>query len=192
MMQQMMDPKLLGEVEFYSRIVEGLKDSLSKGSYLSKTFQDETLVSPNAVRYTKPIVVLIDSISASAGDHFPYILRESNPKVILVGETTQGGGTGMFAGAGTYYLPHSGLSYRLPNIAFTKRDGRDLENNGVRPDFIYRLTKEDFTGSQRYANYRRHYESLIGRQLSTAGKSKDGEGKNEPESEFEPKKVVAP
>ena len=194
MMQNKMDLELVGEVIFYKQVVESLKTSLSEGSYLSEALQHGTPISPNAVRYTKPIVLLMDSISGSAGDHFPYILRKNNPKVILVGETTQGGGTGMFGIHDEKYLPHSGLSYKLPNIAFMKRDGRDLENNGVRPDYIYRVTKEDFTGAQRYANYRRYYESLIGQQLSTASRSEDGEGKNEPESELEPEpeKVVAP
>ena len=172
--RQLVNPSLIAQYNFYKSTLERIEMSLSDGKYLTEPFSDEEmLVQPNAVRYTKPIIFLVNSLSVSAGDHMPHLIQKHNPKVVLVGESTQGGGGGYTVpdirwNLGVQHLlPHSGIVYRLPNIMFVKKNMQPLENYGVKPHYSYRVTKEDFVGPSRYGNYRKYYENLIGQQLST-------------------------
>ena len=138
--------------------------SLELGKHLTKPLYDyDSLQKPNSVQYTKPILLLVNSLALSAADIFPDILKAHNPKVVIMGETTGGGGGGSLFPYGEE-LPHSDINYMLMMFMFGKADGQPMENHGVKPHTMYEVTKEDFLNHR--SNYRKRYEALIGRMLS--------------------------
>ena len=94
------------------------------------------------VRYTKPILVLINQMDFSCADFFPSILQD-NKRATLLGTAT--GGAGGFVLNASYpnlfgveEMSYTGsIAYRENNIP--------IENLGVTPDIEYRLTVEDLT-----------------------------------------------
>lgn len=102
------------------------------------------------VRYTKPILILVNELDLSCGDFFPAIMQD-NGRALLFGACT--GGAGGFV-----------LSSEHPNLFGIKRvtytgslaerpSGNLIENVGVRPDIAYALKEEDFiNGYRHYAN----------------------------------------
>jgi hypothetical protein len=84
---------------------------------------------PNAFRYGKKVVVLIDRGCFSATDVFAAALG-ALPDVTLAGEATSGGS----GRAGGHRLPHSGIRLQLSTMASFRPDGVLFEGNGVVPD----------------------------------------------------------
>lgn len=100
-------------------------------------------IQPNEeVRYTKPIMVLINQMDFSCADFFPTILKD-NKRATLFGAKT--GGAGGFVLTATYpnLLGVEDMSY-TGSIAY-RSDNNPIENLGVSPDIDYRLTVEDLT-----------------------------------------------
>lgn len=94
------------------------------------------------VRYTKPILVLINQMDFSCADFFPSILQD-NKRATLLGTKT--GGAGGFVLKATYpnLFGMEEMSY-TGSIAY-RSDNNPIENLGVSPDIEYRLTVEDLT-----------------------------------------------
>ena len=105
------------------------------------------------VRYTKPILVLVNALDFSCADFFPAILQD-NGRAKIFGSKT--------AGAGGYVLNHEypnlfgikGFSY-TGSIAY-RTNQQPLENLGVTPDFVYEMTDEDLMN-----NYQPYSEALL-------------------------------
>jgi hypothetical protein len=104
--------------------------------------------------WSKPKLVLIDELAGSCGDVFPMILRD-NKATKFFGQTTMGlGGNVDQVGV----LNNSRISIRLTRGLFEtykdsgKYDPADfIENNGVKPDYSYTHTVDDFRAG--YINY---------------------------------------
>jgi len=95
--------------------------------------------------YDKPVIVLINGCTFSAGESSTEILKQL-PNITAVGDTTGGGG-----GAGShycnqaiseYYLP-SGLLINIPTGYFLRYDGKHFEWLGVPPDIRVEQNKAD-------------------------------------------------
>jgi hypothetical protein len=86
--------------------------------------------------YTKPVVLLVNGSTFSAGELTTEIMRQL-PQVTIVGDTTGGGGVASSNGrpehVGEFKLP-SGKAVYIGTGYFERYDGGVIEWNGVPPD----------------------------------------------------------
>lgn len=89
------------------------------------------------LRYLKPVVVLINGVCFSTTEAFAEMMGQL-PNVILVGDTTGGGG-----GVPGYFSLPSGRVIRVPTKDVRRYDGTPVEWNGIIPDVPVMQTKAD-------------------------------------------------
>lgn len=110
-------------------------------------------------QYTKPCLLLVNSLDFSAADFFPAILQD-NHRAVIMGTKT--------AGAGGYIL-----SQEYPNrfgvamIHWTgsiaeRTNGQRIENEGITPDVPYEITVEDLQ-----SNYAPFVQAILDTILSS-------------------------
>jgi len=95
--------------------------------------------------YTKPVIVLINGMTISAGESTAEILKQL-PQVTIVGDTTSGGG-----GCSSDHDPMAVGEFRLlnnliisvPTGYFLRYDGSHFEWNGVSPDIRVEQNESD-------------------------------------------------
>jgi len=99
--------------------------------------------------YTKPILVLINSLDFSCADFFPALLQD-NKSATIFGSTT--------AGAGGSVTKHSypnrfGIAfYAYTQSIAARANNRPIENYGVTPDIEYNITAHDLQNN--FAGYK--------------------------------------
>lgn len=104
-------------------------------------------------RYTKPILLLTNSLDFSAADFFPAIMQD-NKRAVILGSRT--------AGAGGYVLAstfpnHSGIDQFIMTGSLAERvNHKPIENLGVQPDILYHLSVLDLQ-----ENYREYVEAIV-------------------------------
>jgi C-terminal processing protease CtpA/Prc len=99
--------------------------------------------------YTKPLLILVDAMSASMGEVFPAILQDPG-RALVFGERTMGAGgnvvpVGPLGTSDILVTVTESLIWRSRKVALA--DGtttRYLENIGIIPDYPYEITLEDF------------------------------------------------
>jgi len=100
------------------------------------------------VRYTKPILLLINELDFSCADLFPAILQD-NGRATLFGKQTAGAGGSVrgYSHTSTFGV----MQYSLTGSIAYRKNGNPLENLGVTPDISYDLTVRDLRDN--YADY---------------------------------------
>lgn len=117
---------------------------------LEKIDQPPFQPSESEYTYIKPVVVLINGITISAGELTAETLKQL-PNVTVIGDTTCGGG-GASSGhtleaIGEYKLPN-GLTIMVPTGYFKHYDGTHVEWNGVTPDIRIEQTESDINNDK--------------------------------------------
>ncbi len=147
----------------WTAVVELVKTHWLMGDYLTdfSSFSNATY-QPNSVRYTKPIIVLIDELSGSGGDAFPSLIQGYG-RAKLLGTTT--------SGLGGHVVPLPPLTFSRMQIRITKSmfyrpDGVPVENNGAVPDIPYSITEDDIRYG--FRPYREFYTEKILEEVEAA------------------------
>ncbi|MGW8315475.1 MAG: S41 family peptidase [Bacteroidales bacterium] len=99
-------------------------------------------LSPSGPYFDKPIVLLTDRLTISAGERAVMVLK-SLPNLIHVGDTTNGA----FATKLGKELAN-GWDYSLVSQQLEYRDGKDYEGTGMPPDIVMKNTLEEINQGQ--------------------------------------------
>lgn len=144
------DYELAQAILSYSRFVLEQWQSGKKVSDATALYGLEALRPYPEVRYTKPILLLVNMLDFSCADFLPAILQD-NGRATILGTRT--------AGAGGYVLGHSYPNrFGIEGYSFTaslaeRVDQNPIENLGVTPDQLVDLTAKDLEfGYQEFAN----------------------------------------
>lgn len=93
---------------------------------------DSSIVRPSArPGFRGPVVVLIGPLTISAGETFTQALMGRTPRVIRIGEPTQG----VFSDVLVRRLPN-GWTFGLPNEVFRTPEGTTFDGPGIPPDIM--------------------------------------------------------
>ena len=95
-------------------------------------------VEPNGFHIDKPLVVLTNGMSASAGEILAAALQE-NDRAFLVGEKTYGKGLIQRI----MPLPMN-TAMNVTIAKYLTPEGHDINKNGIKPDYEVKLTLDDF------------------------------------------------
>jgi len=141
------------------KVYELLKTTWQKGVRMTgfSSINGDEWLQPNLVRYTQPVIMLIDEMSASGGDAFPSMMQGYG-RVKLLGTRTMGAGGHVSENPP---LNYSQIEVSMTRSLFFRPDGVPVENNGAVPDYKYEITVDDFVNG--YKGYRQFYtEKLLG------------------------------
>jgi C-terminal processing protease CtpA/Prc len=145
-----------------SHVLDLIKEAWQKGDHLTQktSLSGETLLYPNRIRYTKPVLMLIDEMSGSGGDLFPALMQGYG-RAKLLGTQTAG------LGGHVESLPplhFSQMYIQITKSLFYRPDGVPVENNGASPDYPYTPTTFDFLNE--YKEYQSHYLNVLGEMIN--------------------------
>lgn len=139
--------------QFFLNFFHFIVDEWNAGRHLTSPFYlygiDHILPNP-FTHYTKPILVLVNSMDFSAGDFFPAILQD-NHRAIILGTRTAGAGGFL----GKLKFPNrNGIAEIRYTASIAERVNKSpIENLGVTPDVIYEINENDLQYD--YVDYRK-------------------------------------
>ena len=110
---------------------------------------DEIMPHPKG-RYTKPLLVLSNSLDFSGADFFPAILQD-NKRAKILGTRTAGAGGYVLV---TQFPNRTGIAlFSMTGSLAERKNLKPIENLGVTPDIPYECTPGDIEGNyEEYAN----------------------------------------
>lgn len=92
------------------------------------------------IRYTKPLIILVNHLSFSGGDILPAIFQD-NKRAIILGSQTAGAGGHMTS---TSFPNRFGIkSFSYTRSIAERLNKTPIEGSGVTPDIPYTLTQDD-------------------------------------------------
>ncbi len=113
----------------------------------------EEQVQPSSVRYTKPVLLLTNEMSASGGDMFPGFMKDLGFAKIMGQQTAGAGGHIYVMPEDPFMLTHSKVRAIITRSLFYTPNGDVIEDNGIEPHYYYDITLEDHLGGyQEYLN----------------------------------------
>lgn len=128
------------EQQFANFLVEEWNQGKTLTDPVHTSFLDHINPHP-AVRYTKPILCLINELDFSCADFIPAILQDNNRAVLMGNKTAGAGGIVRTAWLNN---SHFGTALVKYTASLAERvDKNPIENLGVTPDVPYRVTAED-------------------------------------------------
>lgn len=123
---------------------EFIKDQFSRGNYFTDFGYLEGIsqIHPDPQgHYTKPLVLLINSLSISCGDVLPALLQD-NQRATIIG--THSAGAGGYIVKRRYSNRFAVGEMTLTGSMIYRLNGLPLENLGVQPDKEYVFTPNDY------------------------------------------------
>jgi hypothetical protein len=144
----------LGAPQYYIDLLQAIKDEIvasnaaMRGLTKPVPLDDVTInrspamdAKGNIIAYTKPIIVLVDEMSASAGDAFAATIQDNARGPLLGWRTMGAGGAVETWEAGSYSLGYTtvtdSLMIRKNNIVTAEYPAAPfVENIGVRPEIV--------------------------------------------------------
>lgn len=145
------------ESAFWDQLLKLVLTNWQDGKFMTpKTaISGYELVQPSPVRYSKPVVMLIDELSGSGGDAFPAMMKGFG-RATLIGTRTSGLGGHVNEQPSLFY---SQMQIRMTKSLFYRPDGVPVENNGAVPDVPYVITRDDFMYG--YKGYQEFYLNVL-------------------------------
>jgi C-terminal processing protease CtpA/Prc len=139
------------------KVFELLKTTWQTGTRLTDftSLNGDEWIQPNLIHYTKPVVMLIDEMSASGGDAFPALMQGYG-RAKLLGTRTMGAGGHVTENPP---LNYSQIEVSMTRSMFFRPDGVPVENNGAVPDYKYEITTDDFVND--YKDYQKFYTEKL-------------------------------
>jgi C-terminal processing protease CtpA/Prc len=143
------EPWILQHLENnYQDVLQANREGGTTGS-ISLNSTGSLILLPSPLAYRKPLIVLADDISASAGDLFPAVIQD-NARGKIVGYRTMGLGGNVVPYDGTVYsevavrVTQSLMTRREPVVTTDLPTAPYIENIGVRPDIeLDYMTREN-------------------------------------------------
>jgi Peptidase family S41 len=139
--------------------IESIQRSMETGAMYSASFpsHDQEVLNAIGHRYLGPTIVITNAVSYSATEFFAAGFQDHGGKVLGVDNVTGGGGANVrtHTELRNYYKNASNSPFRgLPKgaelrVAFRRSQrvgpqiGNDVEDFGVRPDYVYDMTRND-------------------------------------------------
>lgn len=143
-------------IEFLKNYAQFLIDEWNDGRQLTQPYYLYGIgpIPPHPqVRYTKPILILVNSLDFSGGDFFPAIFQD-NRRAKIMGTRTAGAG-GYVASASFRNLNGIANFHYTGSIA-ERSDQHLIENFGVTPDIPYEISEIDLQN-----NYVEYVEKIL-------------------------------
>jgi C-terminal processing protease CtpA/Prc len=154
--EDLMPTQTFGQIFIGQKKIEHLRELYAKGEKYSgylpyfgvqskfKPGEHGRIAAREGKIYSKPILVLNDSRSASCGDFFPSIMQV-NGRALVLGETSMGLGAPVYRAVDS--MPGSELFMRCPFGDCKKPDNLPIENIGALPDLPRWITPADLVDS---------------------------------------------
>lgn len=126
--------------------LQGLLAQWGEGKRMSNWQYESKFLPPNPkVTYTKPLIVLVNEITASSSEIMTALLKD-NQRATVFGKTTAG--AGCYINTGFHNMPMKG-PYAISSINFSsamilRSNGQLIEDQGIEPDVICDLTSNDY------------------------------------------------